>query len=145
MGFLKKLFGTRQPAPRVEIHPDDKELVRDEDVAWWNSLSLEDVVALEEQDRIFRFAHWKKPVESEGLSDKEAGEKVRRAWPYFYARLSDREGEKIALSVPDAALPVVLKDRVNRAINNVVITKQAVNESSSVNALIRSLIQLGRI
>lgn len=35
MGFLRNLFGTSQPAPELPMHPDDKELVTDNDRQWY--------------------------------------------------------------------------------------------------------------
>ncbi len=145
MGLLGKLFASTQPAPPCDVHPDDQDLVRTEDVDWWNGLSLDDCKSLEEEDNVFRFAAWKTFIERDGLSDLEAGKKVRLTFPTYYWKLAHRANEKFALGAPDAKLPFVLKDRVNRAVTARVIDKQAVERASSFNALIRQLIRAGRL
>lgn len=145
MGLFGKLFGSKQPAPPCEIHSDDRDLIRKQDTEWWESLSLNDRVALMKEDEVFRFATWRKFVESDGLSDADAGRKVRLTFPSYYMKLTHRADEKFSLLASDAKLPLVLKDRVNRAVMGRIITKQAVEGTSSMNALVRQLIRAGRI
>jgi len=145
LGLFSKLFGSKQPAPPCAIHPDDKDLVREEDIRWWHGLSLDDCKALEQEDNVFRLAAFQKFIEDEGLSDSDAGRKVRLRFPTYYGSLDQRANERFALTAADAKLPYVLKDRVNRAAMNRLIDRQAVERASSVNALIRQLIRGGRI
>lgn len=145
MGIFSKLFRSRQPAPPCEIHLNDRDLVSSEDRKWWNGLSLDDCKALEQEDNVFRFATWKKFVEEDGLSDADAGKKVRLTFPTYYWQLAHRAEEKFALGAADAKLPFLLKDRINRALMNRVIDKRALGDSSSFNALVRQLIRVGRM
>ena len=94
MGILGKIFGTRQPAPPFEIHPDDQDLVTPEDIIWWNTLTVNDVVQLVETDNVFRYAAWKKFMARDGLSNLDAGKKVRLHWPTYYTLLVYRADEK---------------------------------------------------
>ncbi len=145
MGLFSKLFGSKHAPPPCEIHDDDRDLVRNEDVKWWNGLSLDDCKALEQEDNVFRFAAWRKFVEEERLSDAEAGKKVRLSFPTYYWRIEHRADEKFLLTASDAKLPFALKDRVNRAAMSGLINKQAVTKASSFNALVRQLIRAERI
>lgn len=145
MGLFSKLFGAKEPAPPCAIHADDRALVKPEDVAWWNSLSLSDCQALEKEDNVFRLAAFQKFIETDRLPDAEAGKKVRLSFPTFYWQLGHRADEKFQLGADDAKLPYVLKDRINRAVMGRVVDKQAVERSSSFNALVRQLIRSGRI
>ena len=144
MGLFSKLFRARQSAAPCAIHADDRDLVRAEDIDWWNGLSLDDCTVLEQEDNVFRFASWRKFVETDGLSDTEAGKKVRLSFPTFYWILEHRVEEKFSLGILDAKLPYVLKDRINRALMSRLIAKQAVAQASSFNALVRQLIRSGR-
>lgn len=145
MGIFSKLFRTKQPAPPCEIHPDDQDLIRPEDVEWWNSLSLDDLRAFEVEDEAFRFAAWQKFVEKDGLSDVDARKKVLLTFPGYYYRVADRTSDKFQIAGPDALLPFVLKDRVNQAVMKGVIQKNTIESASSVNALVRHLIRAGRM
>ena len=145
MGLFSKLFGSKQPAPPCVIHSDDRALVRPEDVAWWNSLSLDDCQGLEKEDNVFRLAAFQKFIETDRLPDAEAGKKVRLSFPTFYWKLEHRAEEKFKLGADDAKLFYVLKDRINRAVMGRLIDKQAVERSASFNALVRRLIRSGSI
>lgn len=145
MSLLNKLFGPREPAPPCAIHVDDKALVKPEDVAWWNSMSLNDCQALQKEDNVFRLAAFQKFIETDHLPEAEAAKKVRLSFPTFYWKLEHRVDEKFQLGADDAKLPYVLKDRINRAVLGRVVDEQAVGRSSSINALIRQLIRSERI
>jgi hypothetical protein len=145
MGIFSNFFPPKQPAPPCEIHPDDKDLVRPEDIEWWNSLSLDDCKAFGVEDEVFRVAAWRKFVETDGLSDADAGRKVCVSFPGYYYKLADRTSEKFQLTGPDALLPFVLKERVNQAVMHGIVEKRAIQSASSVNALVRQLIRAGRL
>jgi hypothetical protein len=145
MGLFERLFGPKPPAPPCAIHPEDRDLVRAEDVEWWNGLSLTRYRALEREDMASRVAAFRRFTESEGLSDQAAGEKVRVTFPTYYSTLVHREDEKFLLGATDAKLPYVIEARVSRAVRDRVIDQQAVARASSFNALVRRLIRSGRI
>ena len=75
MRLFGKTFGSKQPAPPCAIHAIDKTLVRDEDVAWWNGLSLDDCKVFEQQDNLTKVAAIQKFMEEDGLSEEEAAKK----------------------------------------------------------------------
>ena len=145
MGLFNKLFGASQPAPPCTIHRDDQDLVRTEDTEWWNKLSLEDCRAFENEDNAIRFAAFSKYFSTDGLSEAEAGKKIRLGFPTFYWNLEQRAEEKFSLGAADAKLPSVLKDRANRAVINGLIDKRTLAKASSFNALVRQLIRSGQI
>lgn len=68
MGIFDKIFGAKEPAPNVPIHPDDLVLVKNSDLRWWDSLSLDNVISYEKQDNKFREIALRNFVEKEGLS-----------------------------------------------------------------------------
>lgn len=145
MGLFGKLFGSKQPAPPCAIHTEDRSLVRREDEEWWNALSLNDCKTLEQQDNVFRDAALRKFMEEDGLAEEEAAKKVRLQFPFYYWTLQQRAEEHFRLSASDAKLPYVLKDRVNRALTSGAIDRNALGRASSMNALVREIIQCGRL
>lgn len=144
MGLFGKIFGTVKPAPPCEIHPDDRDLVRPEDVEWWNSLSLDDCLLMEKNDNVYRLAAFQKFREQDGLSVDDAGKKVRLQFPTFYWSLKSRAEEKFKLNAADAMLPYVIKNRINCAIVSGQIDKHSVQTAPSFNALMRQMIRAGR-
>ena len=145
MGLFNKFFGTKQPAPPCTIHPEDKDLVCNEDVDWWNSLSIDDCEAFEQQDNVAIVAVLQNFMEKDGLSEEDASKKIRTNFPYYYLSLEQRNEEHFPLSNLDAKLPYVLKERINRALMDRKIDSHALNQASSFNALIRGLIRAGSI
>ena len=108
MGLFGKLFGSKQPAPPCAIHPSDKDLVREEDVAWWDGLSIDDCKTFEQQDNIAVGMSIKHSMEDDGLSEEDAVKKVRRILPWYYWTLEQRDNEHFPASSPDAKLPYVM-------------------------------------
>jgi hypothetical protein len=145
MRLFGKLFGTRRPPAPCAIHTDDRDLVRPEDMEWWNSLSVKECRGFDRDDNATRLAAFRSLIERGGFPDAAAGEKVRLTFPTYYRNLEHRADEKFTLDAADAKLPYVLKDRVNRAVRKRVIDKQAIAGASSFNALVRKLIRDGRM
>jgi hypothetical protein len=145
MGLLGKLFRAAPPAPPCAIHPDDRDLVRPEDVEWWNGLSVTDWRALERKDNAHRAAEFRKLTETHGFPSSAAGEQLRFAFPTYYRTLEHRGDEKFLVGAPDAKLPCVLQSRVERALQKRLIDERAVARASSFNAAVRQLIRAGRI
>jgi hypothetical protein len=145
MGVLEKLFRAKPPAPPCAIHPDDRDLVRPEDLAWWNGLSAADCQTLERKDSAHRLAEFRKLTETHGLPSSAAGEQVRLAFPTYYRTLEHRWDEKFSVGAPDAKLPCVLQSRVERAMKKRLIDDRTVARTSSFNATVRQLIRAGRI
>ena len=145
MGLFGRIFGSRQSAPPCAIHSDDRTLVREADTTWWNSLSLDDCKALEQEDNITKVAALQKFMEKDGMSEESAARKVRLNFPFYYWAIEQRDQEHFPLSASDAKLPYALKDRVNLAVTSGAINRQLLSNASSLNALVRTLIGAGRI
>jgi len=145
MGLLGNLFRAKPPAPPCAIHPEDRDLVRPEDVEWWKHLSLADCQALERKESAHRVAEFRKLTETHGLPSSAAGEQLRLAFPTYYRTLEHRVDEKFFVGAPDAKLPCVLQSRVERALKKRLIDDRAVARASSFNAAVRQLIRAGRI
>jgi hypothetical protein len=147
MGFLKKLFGTSQPVPNLPIHPDDKELVTEYDIKWWESLTLDDCKAFEQQDNVAQMALFMKLFEEDGLSKEEAAKRVRKSHIFYYGTLEQRDDEPLGFLGEDAKLPYILKDRANKAVMKYIrkMDKNEIESTSSMNAIVRNLIRTGKV
>jgi hypothetical protein len=147
MGFLKKLFAKGQPAPKLPVHPDDKELITEYDIQWWESLTLDDLKAFEQQDHVAQFALYIKLVKEDGLSSEEAVRQVRKIHPFYYATLDQRDDEPLGYSGEDAKLPYILKDRINKAVMKYIrkMDRNEIQSASSMNAIVRNLIRAGKV
>ncbi|MBS3953519.1 MAG: hypothetical protein KGZ88_11260 [Methylomicrobium sp.] len=142
MRIFDKIFGAKEPAPNFPIHPDDLGLVKNSDLKWWDSLSLNNVISYEKQDNIFRVVALRNFVENEGLSVEQASKKVRKSFIFYYGILQERENEPFGFTGDDAKLPYVLKDRANRAISKIKrMSKQEIDSATSINALIRKILR----
>jgi len=136
---------SHQPAPPCDIHPDDRGLAGPADIDWWKGLSVSDVQALDVEDQMFRYSAFVKFVERDGLSDQEAGRRIRQMSQAYYMALEDRADEQLAWGQDDLKLPYMIKERVNRAVVAGVITRDVVRTASSFNAVVRRLIAKGQI
>jgi hypothetical protein len=145
MRLFGRLFGYMRPAPACEIHTNDEVLVREEDISWWISLSRADCKALEQEDNELRLTALKKFMEEDGMEEEAATRRVRRLFPIYYQTLEQRDEEHVPVTEADARLPYVLKDRVNQAVMNGTIDLVAADHASSMNALIRGLINSGKM
>ena len=147
MAFLKKLFDRSEPAPKLPIHPEDQGLVREVDDIWWSTLTLKDCRTMEQQDNTTKVATLIHYIEKDGLSEEEASRRTRKSLPAYYGSLEERDDEPLGFDGDDAKLPYVLKDRVNRAVVEVIASmeKSEVRAASTVNALIRTLIRSGKV
>jgi hypothetical protein len=146
--LLKKLFGRGEPAPELQIHPDDLDLVSEADRQWWSTLTLKDCQVMEEQDNIFKVASLNYYMEEEGMGEEDAARRVRQSFASYYAYLNERLDEPLGFGGNDSKLPYMIKDRVNRYITTLNKNTAAQPEDvglSSVNALIRMLIRKGAI
>lgn len=142
MGLFNKLFGQKVPAPKVQIHPDDANLIKQADLQWWDSLSLDNVKSFEEQDNLFRVVALRNYIENEGLTNEDAAKKVRKSFIFFYSTLEERNNDSFGFHGEDAKLPYVLKDRANRAIPIIKNMNTLERESaSSMNAIVRNILR----
>ena len=115
-----------------------------EDIRWWwnmHDLERRMMVAV---DEISRMALFTKCLE-EGMKESEAAAKVRKHHPIF----GDPD-DNTHTTGNDRPLPIELKDRINIYVERRSETdpqqfKRAIEESSSVNALIRKEIEKGNI
>jgi len=143
MGLFDTLFGSRKPAPLFEIHERDRDLVRQSDIDWWDTLTLKDCIALEKQDDVFKLAAFTKYMKEDGLDGAAAAKKLRLRFLYYYLLSADRSDSRFSLDDKDVSLPYPLKDRINRAMMTGKITKADMENTSSLNALIRDRIRTG--
>lgn len=144
MGLFSKLFGSKVPAPQIQIHPEDANLVKKDDFRWWETLSLDDCIGFEKQDNLFRAAALRDYIENLGLSEQEACKKLRKSFLFYYGNFAERNHEPLGFNGEDAKLPYVVKDRANKAISK--IKKMSVEEresASSMNALMRQVLSSG--
>jgi hypothetical protein len=145
MSIFSKLFGTPEPAPDCEVDPVDALLVDTDDERWWASLSRPDLERLEKSDNVFKVALYTKFIEKDGMSKASAISQMKKSFPVYYLRLADREAGD-GFTGRDAKLPYVLKNRVNRFVHNVLATEQhLLAKSTSFNALVRTMIESGRM
>jgi len=122
-----------------------KEGVRDDDIRWWwnmHDLERRMMVAL---DRIIKMWAYNIYTETDGLSEKDALEKLNKHFPIW----GDPE-DITHFTGDDRPLPIELKERVNLYVEKRMRTdpegfKKAMENSSSLNALIRKLITRGHI
>ena len=130
---IKQTFGKKR-----------QEGVKDEDMRWWwNMHDLERRMMLKIDD-ISRMALFIKERE-QGRTDEKAAAKVRKYFP-MYGNPDDATHS----SGDDRPLPYELKDRVNTWIQRQQVThpdaiKKRIEESSSLNALVRAEIRDGRL
>ena len=90
MALLKRLLRRGEPAPELQIHPDDQDLVTDADRRWWSTLTLKDCQVIEEQDSVWKVMTLKYYMEEEGMSGDDAARRVRRSFATYYAYLAER-------------------------------------------------------
>jgi hypothetical protein len=119
--------------------------VRDEDVRWfWNMHDLERRMMLK-VDELFKFALFEKLRQEDGLNEKEAFNEVKKFQPIY----GDPDDPSQPIS-EDRALPMELKDRVNRYIEKREHIdkdefRKEIEDSSTFNAFIRKIIKSGNL
>ncbi len=99
---------------------------------------------METQDNVSRVAIIKDQMDK-GVSEENALRHATRSLPWYYGKLEVRENKALNLTSDDAGLPWILKERVINAVMAGKIKKQDLEQSSSINALIRRLIRAGEI
>jgi hypothetical protein len=139
VGFLSNLLGggRRHPHP---IHSEDVAMVLAEDRDWFGGLSDTDIAALGQQDNFHRYAAFLKARE-EGLAADDAARRVWRYFPYYYLDPAERGRNPLGFTGPNAELPFLLKDRINRLVASGRLTKGLADSSETMNAAIRLLLQ----
>ena len=147
MGLLKRLFSPSTPAPILPVHSDDEDLITEDDIRWWESLTLEDCKAMEEQDRVAQFSLFMKLIQEDGFSEEEAMRRVRKINLFYYGTLEQRENEPAGFKGDDAKLPYIVKDKANKAVVKFIrkMDKRKRESASSINAIVRNLIRAGKI
>lgn len=131
------------------IHPDDADLVGPRDYEWWSKQSLQGINSLLRQDEVFIVAKINDCMSRQGMSDKDAVKETMRWFPvYYFLSLDDRDNAPLAETDDDRPLPVVIKDRINRARMNGSIGQRLKRElpgTSSANAWCRAAIRRNEI
>ncbi|MBN1567540.1 MAG: hypothetical protein JXA73_06815 [Acidobacteria bacterium] len=130
---------------RNAFAPKRAEGVTDKDIAlWWNMHDLERrmICRVDEMNRILLFENL---VQSNGVSEPEAARMVARRFPIY------GDPEHLVLdTVEDRPLPFELKWRINRYITERTISDAAafhkeVGDFTSMNALLRRELRLGKL
>jgi hypothetical protein len=128
--------------PRVgleRVADADAELVRADDRARWRRVRQRTYRLWKHHDDHYRVAAFRKAV-GEGLPESEARARVRKEFPIYYLDPADRDAEGFAGD--DGALPVVLRERVERgarALKQISAERDA--EYRTMNALIRTCLR----
>ena len=145
MALFKKLFGRGEPAPALPIHREDQDLVSEADTAWWNTMTLKELAQIEKDDTASRLVIITYQMEDKGKPEEAAVRHAMRSLPWYYGELEERENKILNLASDDAGLPWILKERVVEAVLAGKIKKEDLEQSSSVNALVRRLMRAGSI
>ena len=136
------IYWYRSPrVPEERIADEDRDLVQDRDRAAWRRQRLQTYQSWKKNDDFFRIAAFRKLV-TDGLSEAEARARVREEYPFYYLDPATRDTEGFAGA--DAALPIVLRQRVERnarVLKELTVEKDA--RFATMNALIRSCIRKG--
>lgn len=130
--------------PEAQVAAEDLALVREADRAAWRRLRKGDYNRSKQQDDFYRISAYKKAL-ADGMSPAEAKAHIRKTFPiYYYLDPATRDDE--GYLGDDAALPVLLRDRVDKraAALKTLIAEQYVH-LKSMNALIRELIRTGAL
>lgn len=125
--------------------------VRDEDIRWWWNLNDVERQIMLSVDEFHRLALFISEIKS-GKTDKDAGETVWEAHPIYTNGDPDTKPERAPFEIKreDFPLPIELKDRVNRYIeerakDDPEKIKQDLKGFSTFNAFIRKEIKAGNI
>jgi len=139
MGIFGKLFGSKKTAPSYEIHPDDRNLIKDQDVDWWKDLSMDSLKEIEQQDNVARMTAYTHFMETEGMSKEDALNEVKTSFPIYYLTLTQRS-DKPFTEGEEAKLPYILKNRIN---NTIVpkLSKESMSNGVHIHSLIRGLLK----
>lgn len=139
MGIFGKLFEQKKPAPSYEIHPDDRNLIKDQDIDWWKDLSMDSLKEIEQQDNVARMTAYTHFMETEGMSKEDALNEVKTSFPIYYLTLTQRL-DKPFTEGEEAKLPYILKNRIN---NTIVpkLSKESMSNGVHIHSLIRGLLK----
>ena len=121
-----------------------KEGVRDEDIMWWwNMHPLERKMMLKVDD-VIKLSEFTRIQKEEGLNEEEAAKKVRK----FHVIYGEPDDTTHTVG-DDRPLPEELKDRIDiyieKQTTNQEKYKKEIEESSTLNALLRKEIKKGNI
>ena len=121
-----------------------KEGVRDEDIRWWwNMHPLERKMMLKVDD-VIKLSEFARIQKEEGLNEEEAAKKVRK----FHVIYGEPDDTTHTVG-DDRPLPEELKDRIDiyieKQTTNQEKFKKEIEESSTLNALLRKEIKKGNI
>ncbi len=103
-------------------------------------MTLKKLATMEKQDNASQVAIIMDQMDK-AVSEENAVRHTMRSLPWYYGKLEDRENKVLNLTSDDAGLPWILKARVIDAGTAGKISKQDLEQSSSINALIRRLIR----
>jgi hypothetical protein len=134
---------TRPPVPEARIADEDRDVVREADLAVWRSQRMPTYKSWKRHDDFYRVAAFRKLVAG-GMSEADAKARVRQDYPFYYLDPATRDTE--GFTGDDGGLPVVLRARVERSAR---VLKELSAEDPTryrtMNALIRVCVRKGAI
>ncbi len=108
-------------------------------------MTLKELAKIEKDDTASRLVIIMYQMEDKGEPEEAAVRHAMRSLPWYYGKLEERENKILNLTSDDAGLPWIVKGRVVEAILAGKIKKEDLEQSSSVNALIRRLMRAGTL
>lgn len=124
------------------VHENDRWMVRDKDLIAMAKLGIEGVEHILKLDDGTRMG-WYIELRNRGFSPEEAGIRVRRDFPTYYAVPEGRSFEKMQ-SDDDARLPFAMKKRLS-PLTLLKVKNNLTGAHSSFNACVRDLLRKGKI
>lgn len=134
-----------RPEVRARVADLRAEGVKDEDIRWWWNMHDIERRLIKRVDNVFRYGTYTVKTAAEGQTQRSPADALRKAFP-TYGDPSDTTHT----SGDDRPLPWELKERVNTWIQREMARdpdalKKRVEESSTMNALIRAAIRDGEL
>ena len=138
------VWSLQYAGPRVEaerVADEDLDLVRDPDRARWRRVRERTYRSWKRHDDFYRLAAFRRHVTG-GMSEDEAKARILRDYPIYYLDPATRDTPGYAGD--DGALPIVLRERVERASR---LLKELMEEKGdsfrTMNALVRECVRKG--
>jgi hypothetical protein len=145
IAILMTIGFRRKRVPACEVHSNDRDLVKAEDVAWWNSLSALDWQKICKHMSGANGRAIASCRNTEGLTVWEANIVVQKTMCQFYGWIAERPSNMELGGDVDARLPYAVWKRVNESLGSGPLSAEILKGASSANAYVRQLIRSGEI
>lgn len=131
------------------LDKNDLGMILPEDLKWFVSFSEEHVGNLRQHYDLYRLGLFKSELDR-GMSQENAATSVVKRYPYFYIETRERQDmpvSSICYTDDDMKLPFIISPRIAKFNLQSYLDRniQEVDNFSSCNALIRSMIRKGKI